>query len=534
MNTELVSKIVALFHGGASVRRIALSLGVSRRTVQKALGRVEQARSAGAPEAEPRPSTTRPSKLDAYEPAITELLARYPDITVRRIHEELRPLGYTGGYTILSQRVLRLRPAPVVAPVRRFETAPGEQAQMDYSTYDLDFSDEDRRRVYAFSYVLGYSRRQYLHFVESQDFATTVREHIRAFEHLGGVAATCLYDNMKVVVSDYDGDDPIYNPKFLAFAAHYGFRPVACRPRRPQTKGKVERPFGYVESSLLGGRTFRSLAHLNETAAWWLAEVADVHVHRQTKARPIDRHAEERPHLVPLPAHPFDTAEVVYRTVDAEGFVVYRQNFYATPWRLIGQSVAVRVTGDELVIHDKAFVAAARHRLLPRNTAGQRSHCKDHEPPRDARLRSEQLAQRFAEFGAAGMEFLAGLLAGNRVGKNQAERILSLAAVYPRADVLAALERALRYGAFSLQAVQRILAARGRPKAPLDALADDHQTYLDRLLDGEPTRPRPTSDYQALLGERPHDAEPIDPATPTESPAEGLDDQGDGAIQPPR
>ena len=100
---------------------------------------------------------------------------------------------------------------------------------MDYSTYDLDFTIEGRRRVYAFSYVLGYSRRQYLHFVESQDFATTVRQHIRAFEHLGGVAATCLYDNMKVVVSGYDGDEPVYNPRFLAFAAHYGFRPVACR-----------------------------------------------------------------------------------------------------------------------------------------------------------------------------------------------------------------------------------------------------------------------------------------------------------------
>ena len=139
---------------------------------------------------------------------------------------------------------------------------------------------------------------------------------------------------------------------------------------------------------MLGGRTFRGLGHLNETTAWWLAEVADVHVHRQTKARPIDRHAEERPHLVPLPARPFDASEVVYRTVDAEGFVVYRQNFYATPWRLIGQSVAVRVTEDELVIHDRAFVEAARHRLFPRTAAGQRSRCKDHEPPRDAQRRT--------------------------------------------------------------------------------------------------------------------------------------------------
>src|SRR5262249_3609090 len=194
-------------------------------------------------------------------------------------------------------------------------------------------------------------------------------------------------------------------------------------------------------------------------------------------------------------------------SVDAEGFVIYRQNFYSAPWRLIGQSVAVRVTEAELVIHDKAFVEAARHRLFPRAAAGQRSHCKDHDPPRDARRRSEQLAQHFAEYGATGTRFLEGLLAGNRSGKNQAERVLSLAAAYPRADVLAALERAVRYGAFSLQAVQRILAARGRPKAPLDALADDHRAYLDRLLDGEPTPPRPTSDYQALLGEVPHDGE---------------------------
>jgi transposase len=530
MNDSVINEIVALFHGGASVRRIARSLRVSRRTVDKALRQVEQARGG---EAAPRPKGARGSLLDAYEPVIVDLLARYPDITVQRVHEELRARGYTGGYTILSQRMRRLRPRPVVVPVRRFETAPGAQAQMDYSTYDLDFSDEGRRRVHAFSYMLGYSRRQYLRFVEAQDFATTIREHIHAFEHMGGVAATCLYDNMKVVVSGYDGDEPVYNPKFLAFAAHYGFRPVACRPRRPQTKGKIERLFGYVEASLLGGRTFRTLEHLNETTAWWLAEVADVREHRQTKARPVDRHAEEQPHLLPLPARPFEASEVVYRTVDAEGFVVYRQNFYSTPWRLIGQSVAVRVTEDELVIHDKAFIEAARHRLLPRTTVGQRRHCKEHEPPRDAQRRTEQLAQRFAEFGEAGTRFLEGLVAGNRFGKNQAERVLMLAAAYPRSDVLAALERAVRYRAFSLATIQRILAVQGRPKTLLDSLADDHQTYLDRLLDGEPTPPRPTSDYQALLGEDSHDVRPIDPGTSTESPSEGPKGPESDDAQPP-
>jgi hypothetical protein len=273
----------------------------------------------------------------------------------------------------------------------------------------------------------------------------------------------------------------------------------------------VERPFLYVETSLLGGRTFRGLGHLNEITAWWLAAVADVRVHRQTEARPLDRHAEERPHLIPLPAQPFDTSEVVYRTVDAEGFVVYRQNFYSAPWRLIGQSVAVRVTEDRLTIYDRAFVAAADHPLWPRSVTGQRRRGPDHEPPRDPQRRLEQLVERFAEFGAAGPRFLEGLLAGSRFGKNQAERVLALAAAYARTDVTAALERAVHYGAFSPAAVQRILAARGRPRAPLDALADEHRTYLDRLLEGEPTPPRPTSDYQALLGEGPRDGEPIVP-----------------------
>ena len=119
---------------------------------------------------------------------------------------------------------------------------------MDWSVYDIEFTGEGRRRVNLFSYLLSYSRRQYLCFTERQDFDTTVREHIRAFEYLPGVAATCLYDNMKVVVTRWEDDQPVYNTRFLAFATHYGFRPWACRPRRPETKGKVEKAFSYASS----------------------------------------------------------------------------------------------------------------------------------------------------------------------------------------------------------------------------------------------------------------------------------------------
>ena len=93
------------------------------------------------------------------------------------------------------------------------------------------------------------------------------------------MAATCLYDNLKVVVLRHGDEGPLYNPKFLAFATHYGFTPQACRVRRSQTKGKVERPFWYVETNLLNGRTFRTLEHLNEVTAWWLGR-------RRRRARP--------------------------------------------------------------------------------------------------------------------------------------------------------------------------------------------------------------------------------------------------------
>src|SRR5262249_3137148 len=148
----------------------------------------------------------RPSLLDPYEAAIRELLGRYPDLTAVRVFQELRARGFAGGYTIVPRRVGQLRPQPTPAAVIRFETAPGAQAPAGYATYDSDFTEEGRRRVHLFSYLLGYSRRQYLRFVEAQDFETTLRQHVRAFEHLGGAAATCLYDNFKVVVTGYAGD----------------------------------------------------------------------------------------------------------------------------------------------------------------------------------------------------------------------------------------------------------------------------------------------------------------------------------------
>jgi transposase len=495
------NEIVSRWRAGSSIRRIARDLGLSRNTVSRVLEEIE-ARRTGGPDSSP--TRSRPSRLDPYLPIIKELLGRYPDLTAVRLLQELRQRGFAGGYTVVRQRLGELRPRRAPVPVVRFETGPGAQAQMDYAVYDLDFTGEGRRRVCLFSYILGYSRRQYLRFVEYQDMTTTLREHLRAFEHLGGVAATCLYDNMKVVVTGYEDDVPVYNPRFLAFATHYGFRPMACRPRRPQTKGKVERPFSYVETSLFNGRTFSSLDHLNETTAWWLAHVADVRELRETKKTPLQLHAEEQPHLVPLPAQAYEVSPVLYRTVNVEGLVTYCQNSYSVPWRYIGSMLPVRVTEKELIVYGREVEEVARHALLPRTVRGQRVVHKEHQPVEDARRRQVQLEERFAELGEPGGRFLEGLLQAQRYGKDQAQRVLALLGTYARADLIAALERAVRYGAYSHAAVERILSAQARPKTVLEALADEER-QLPPWLGEDMVFPRPTSSYQHLCESEPHD-----------------------------
>jgi transposase len=318
MNEALQHEIVVLQQAGLSLRAIARQLGMGRRTVARVLAAVQQQRVADVPLPRPR---KRRSIVDDYEPILKELLTKYPNLTVERALQELHARGFPGQYTVVRQRLRLLRARPAPTPVLRFETGPGDQAQMDYGVYDIDFTREGRRRVYLFSYVLGYSRRQYLRFVEAMDLPTTLREHVHAFHHLGGLARVCLYDNFKVVVLRHDADGPIYNPRFLAFATHYGFRPWACQVRRPQTKGKVERRFHYAETSLLNGRTFDTLEHLNEITTWWLAHIADVRQLRDFQETPLERYERERAHLLPLPGADFDTALVLYRHVNVEGYL---------------------------------------------------------------------------------------------------------------------------------------------------------------------------------------------------------------------
>jgi hypothetical protein len=263
---------------------------------------------------------------------------------------------------------------------------------------------------------------------------------------------------------------------------------------------------------LLNGRTFDTLEHLNEVTAWWLQNIADVRVLRDFKETPLERHQREVPQLLPLPRCDFDTALVVYRHVNVEGFITHRLNLYSVPWSYIGQVLPVRVTDSEVIIYSVRMEEITRHPLVHGTVTGVRQQIKSHHPADDPEQRQQLMRQRFGELGPVAVKFLDGLLAQQIQGKLQAQQLLALIAHYRRDDVRAAFERAVRFGAFSLAAMRRILAATARPRPLLEELADLQRDALDPLLRDNPITPRPSSDYQHLLSSESEESSDVKPA----------------------
>lgn len=173
----------------------------------------------------------------------------------------------------------------------------------------------------------------------------------------------------------------------------------------------------------------------------------------------------------------------------------------------LGQLLPVKITDQTVIIYGPHLEEPARHVRFPATVTHQDRQLPAHRPPRDQQRRRELLQQRYAQLGEAAGKFLEGLLQSQRNGWQQAEKVLALLATYRPSDFQAALERAVRYGAFSLSAVQRILAVQAQPKSCLEQLAEQATEQLPDALRTPATPPRPPADYQPLLF--PEKASPI-------------------------
>lgn len=295
-------EIRVLHRHGKSIREIAREIGVSRNTVRRYLRDEEAARYKARP--------PRRRKLDPFKAYIVERMgAAAPEqIPASVLLMELHERGYAGGYTMVKQFVASLKPK-TVEPVIRFETAPGEQMQVDWAVIRRGGD-----RLSVFVATLGWSRAAYVEFVTDERVERLIEAHENAFLAFGGTPREVLYDNMRTVVLErhgYGHGRHHFHAGFLDFARHCGFRPRLCAPHRAQTKGKVERFIRYLRQSFyvpLASRLAQEgLTVDRETANLavrrWLREVANARVHATTGEIPAERLAIERLQLqsVPIP-----------------------------------------------------------------------------------------------------------------------------------------------------------------------------------------------------------------------------------------
>lgn len=299
---EVYMEIEVLRKHGFSLRRIAAEVGCAVNTVRSHL-------TAGQKPKYER-QKKRPSKLSPYEVYLRERQTSAHPLWIPAtvLHREIAAQGYQGGMSQLRRFLREIKPTLPPEPVVRFETAPGEQMQVDW----VEFR-KGRQPLYAFCATLGYSRASYVEFVADMKVGTLIDCHQKAFAALGGVPRRILYDNMKTVVLERDVDGPgehRYHAGFLDYAKHCGFVIKLCRPYRARTKGKVERFNGYLRRSFyvpLVAKLKQAGLQLDVVTAnvevrHWLKEVANVRIHGTTQRQPSEQLQQEQAHLQAIPA----------------------------------------------------------------------------------------------------------------------------------------------------------------------------------------------------------------------------------------
>ena len=350
-----------------SISAIAGQLGLDRKTVRSFL--------LMGPPGQRCPREPPASLLDPYKPYLQARLAQYPLSSVRLL-EEIRGQGYTGGYDLVKRFAQPLRQAKEIIAVVRFETDPGQQAQVDFGHFGFLEEDGVRRHLYGFSMILGYSRCRYVEFVTRITTPVLIQCHLNAFDYFGGYPDDLLYDNMTQVVFERAllTSEHKWNRQYAEFAAYYGFRPRLCWPYRPQTKGKIERTIRFVKENFFLGRPFSDLSDLNRQAGRWCNTVNAERLHATTGRIPLGLLEEEQLH--PLDARPrFPVTVTESRKVSRECFVSFGGNRYSVPWRYAGREAQLRLRDRQLLVEvDNQEVC--RHEL--RSGSGAVVRVKEH------------------------------------------------------------------------------------------------------------------------------------------------------------
>lgn len=452
---ERVAEVMQLHYvGGLSLRAIARKLGLSRNTVRRVLGRGPVRRTT-AP-------ARRDSLLDPYLQTIRELLNDTPEMRATAVLERLRPLGYSGGITIVRDRLRRLRPRRDPEAFLMLDFPPASAIQVDWADFGYALPGCPRR-ISAFVATLAYSRLLYIEFMLSQGMGSFLRAMERALSFFGGVTTASIFDNMKTVVLSHTPLATRFNPTFLQYASSRGFAVTACNVRSPQEKGRVERPIGFVRDRFWPGRRFSDLMDLNRQAFAWRDDFANSRVHEVTGKVPqlVFEH-EERSLLKPLAQTPFNTDDVEPAGVTKTYRVRFDRNTYSVPWRLVSQSVVVRANDDWVSVFLGPKQVAVHQRCwdIGRDIE-EKSHRRKLEE-RKPRGRVPVLPPALVGLDEIGQSYFKIIAAGTRSIHRETVRLTLLVELFGNDNTKSAIQEVMTTGHVGSEYVEYVLRHKRR------------------------------------------------------------------------
>jgi transposase len=434
-----------------------------------------------------RLNAQRKRKLDPYKPIIQRWLEQHP-YTATQIFQRLRAeAAYTGGISILTDYVRTVR--PVRAPAfLTLAFAPGECAQVDWGGAGSMAIGSTRRRLSFFVMVLCYSRLCYVEFTLGEATEHFLAAHQNAFKFFGGVPAKVLIDNLKTAVLHHPiGERPLFHPRYLDFAAHYGFEPRACNVRKANEKGRVESGVGYVKKNFLAGLELPpGLNALNSAARHWMDTVANIRIHGETHKQPVELFALEKQHLNALSPLPADTG--IIRTVRATNRfrVVLDTNRYSVPSLYASQRLLLKTFADRLCIYHGEKLVATHIRNYDRHQDVENpDHVKELLEQRRA-ARDAQLLLRFYALCPHAEEYLLQLKERRLNPRQHVAKIMALSEVYSPDRVARAIKDSFEFQAFSSDYIANILEQRERFSPQPGPL---HLTRRQDLLEVELAQP---------------------------------------------
>jgi transposase len=423
----------------------------------------------------------RPSKLDPYKAKIVYLVQQ-KRLSAVRVLEEIKSLGYEGRYSILKDYIRTIRPKRARGPTAPIDHPPGHEAQMDWSVHRVILAGKEQI-VHTGSIVLCFSRWFYLRFTLDETIESVICLHEEAFKELGAVPATITYDNMTTVGFHKSSGEIWIHPRFQAFADEYGFEIIILRPGAKDRHGIVERPFHYIENNFLAGREFADLEDLNRQADLWRHQTANVRIHGTLRERPIDRLERERPFLKSLPQLCKNTYyREVERLIHRDFCVAIDTNRYSVNPELIGNQAKIRLYENHLEIWVNDTLDCKHAYCQGRH---QRQVLPEHEELfKKLTSQSALLEKAFLRIGEAARAYYEGLKREKRSAAGyHLQRILKLADRYGSDVVAGAISYAQRYGAYSADAVIRVIHGKAlkRKGKPLPSTQDVPQNIKQWL-----------------------------------------------------